>query len=106
MVVVGNVGIDTNVYLAGNEINFDVEANFTENLDYVGQAGGYAARGFAQLRYKTAFIGYVGEDYQGRHILNTFAKDSINTEAVFIDPEGTSCSKNFNTKELLAEYLA
>jgi len=49
VVVVGNVGIDTNVYLAGNEINFEVEANFTENLDYVGQAGGYATRGFAQL---------------------------------------------------------
>ena len=57
VVVIGNVGIDTNVYLAGDEINFQIESNFTENIDYVGQAGGYAARGFAQLGYRTAFIG-------------------------------------------------
>ena len=95
VVVVGNVGIDTNVYFQGNDINFEVEANFTENLDYVGQAGGYASRGFAQLGYKTAFIGYVGDDYQGRHILKEFARDGVNTEAVFIDPAGTSKSINF-----------
>jgi len=94
-VIVGNVGIDTNVYLTGNDINFEVEANFTENLDYVGQAGGYAARGYSQLGYKTAFIGYVGDDYQGRQILSEFAKDGINTDAVFIDPAGTSRSINF-----------
>lgn len=95
VVVIGNVGIDTNIYLAGQEINFKVEANFTENLDYVGQAGGYASRGFAQLGYKTAFIGYVGDDYQGKHILKEFARDGINTDAVFIDPAGTSRSINF-----------
>ena len=49
VVVVGNVGIDTNVYLPGSDIDFSVEANFTENFDYVGQAGGYASQGFAQL---------------------------------------------------------
>ena len=52
--VVGNVGIDTNVYIAGADIDFGVESNFTENLDYVGQAGGYAARGYAQLGKRTA----------------------------------------------------
>jgi len=39
-VVVGNVGIDTNVYFQGAEVDFGREANFTENLDNVGQAGG------------------------------------------------------------------
>lgn len=95
IVVIGNVGIDTNIYLDENEVNFDREADFPENLDCVGQAGGYTARGFAQLGYRTAFIGYVGGDFSGRYILDAFAKDSINTDAVFIDPAGTSRSANF-----------
>ena len=44
VVVVGNVGIDTNIYLPGADIDFNVESNFTENLDTVGQAGAYAAQ--------------------------------------------------------------
>lgn len=92
--VVGNVGIDTSVYMHGEDINLTVESNFTENIDYVGQAGGYTARGFAQLGYKTAFIGYVGDDFSGRFILDEFQRDGINTEAVFIDPAGTSRSIN------------
>ena len=95
VVVVGNVGIDTNVYVAGQDIDFQVEANFTENLDYVGQAGGYTSRGYAQLGKKTAFIGYVGDDYSGRFIREEFARDGIDTAAVFIDPRGTSRSINF-----------
>ena len=43
VVVVGAVGIDTCVYLPGRDIDFSVEANFGENLDYVGQAGGFSA---------------------------------------------------------------
>ena len=35
VVVIGAVGIDTNVYFFTNHIDFDVEANFTENIDYV-----------------------------------------------------------------------
>ncbi|MGB8647643.1 MAG: carbohydrate kinase family protein [Anaerolineae bacterium] len=93
VVVVGNVGIDTNVYSQG-EIDFSVEANFTENLDYVGQAGGYASRGFAQLGKRTAFIGYVGDDYQGRLIHEEFARDGVDTRALFVDPAGTSRSVN------------
>ncbi len=94
-VVVGNVGIDTNVYLHGNDIDFNVEANFTENVDYVGQAGGYTSRGYAQLGKKTAFIGYVGDDHNGRFIRETFAHDGIDTRALFIDPAGSSRSINF-----------
>jgi len=94
-VVVGNVGIDTNVYFHGAEVDFDREANFTENLDYVGQAGGYASRGYAQLGKRTAFVGYVGDDFGGRFIREEFACDGIDTSAVFIDPAGTSRSINF-----------
>jgi sugar/nucleoside kinase (ribokinase family) len=95
VVVVGSIGIDTNVYLSGDDIDFRVEANFTENLDYVGQAGGYASRGYAQLGKRTAFIGHVGEDYSGRFIREELARDGIDTTAVFIDPMGTSRSVNF-----------
>ncbi len=93
--VIGNVGIDTNVYAYGKDIDFTKEGSFTENLDYVGQAGGYASRGFAQLQRKTAFIGYVGDDYSGRFIREEFARDGIDMTALFIDPTGTSRSINF-----------
>jgi sugar/nucleoside kinase (ribokinase family) len=95
VVVVGSVGIDTNVYLAGSDIDFSVEANFTENIDYVGQAGGYASRGYAQLGKQTAFIGYVGDDHNGRFVREEFARDGIDTSALFVDPMGTSRSVNF-----------
>jgi sugar/nucleoside kinase (ribokinase family) len=93
--VVGNVGVDTNIYFHTDEIDFSVEANFTENLDYVGQAGGYISRGFAQLGYRTAFIGYVGDDHNGRYVREEFAGDGIDTSAMFIDPAGTGRSVNF-----------
>jgi acarbose 7IV-phosphotransferase len=92
--VVGNVGVDTNVYVHGRDIDFSVEANFTENIDYVGQAGGYSSRGFAQLQKRTAFIGYVGDDPNGRFVAEEFARDDIDMSAVFIDPAGTSRSIN------------
>ena len=94
-VVVGNVGIDTNVYFQGAEVDFGREANFTENLDNVGQAGGYASRGYAQLGKRTAFIGYVGDDFSGRFIRDELARDGVDTTTIFIDPAGTSRSINF-----------
>jgi sugar/nucleoside kinase (ribokinase family) len=95
VVVVGNVGVDTNVYAPGSGIDFSVESYFTENIDYVGQAGGYAGRGYAQLGKRTAFIGYVGDDHGGRFIHEEFARDGIDTNALFVDPGGTSRSINF-----------
>ena len=94
-VVIGNVGIDTNVYFHSDEPDFTRESNFTEDLDYIGQAGGYASRGYAQLGWRTAFIGTVGDDFSGRFIREEFAHDGIDTTALFIDPAGTSRSVNF-----------
>ena len=94
VVVVGNVGIDTNIYLQTDEIDFNVEANFTENMDYVGQAGGYVSRGFAQLGYRTAFIGSVGDDHNAQFVRQEFVGDGIDTTAMFIDPSGTARSVN------------
>jgi sugar/nucleoside kinase (ribokinase family) len=88
------VGIDTNVYFHGADVDFSREANFTENIDYVGQAGGYASRGYAQLGKRTAFIGYVGDDFSGRFIRDEFTRDGIDLSGVLIDPAGTSRSLN------------
>jgi sugar/nucleoside kinase (ribokinase family) len=94
VVVVGNVGIDTNVYRLSTAVDADVESTFSENLDCVGQAGGYASRGYAQLGKRTAFIGYVGDDFSGRFIREEFSRDGIDMQALCPDPEGTSRSVN------------
>jgi sugar/nucleoside kinase (ribokinase family) len=93
--VIGNAGIDTNVYFHSAEPDFTRESNFTEDLDTVGQAGGYAGRGYAQLGKRTAFVGYVGDDFSGRFIREELARDGIDLSALFIDPAGTSRSVNF-----------
>lgn len=94
VVVIGNVGVDTNVYLRDADIDWSVEANFTENIDNVGQAGGYAARGFRALGHPTAFIGHVGDDPNGRWIRDTFAREDIDARALWTDPAGTARSIN------------
>src|SRR5574341_2017576 len=99
VVVVGNVGIDTNVYPTGGEFDPQVESNFTENLDCIGQAGGYASLGYARLGKATAFIGTVGDDYQGRFIRDTFARERIHTAGLFVDPAGTSRSVNLMQRD-------
>lgn len=95
VVVVGSVGIDTNVYPYSGDIDFSVEANFTENIDYIGQAGGYASRGYNRLGKRTAFIGHVGNDHSGKYIAETLSKDGIDISGMFIDPMGTARSVNF-----------
>jgi sugar/nucleoside kinase (ribokinase family) len=77
VVVVGNVGFDTNIYLSSDTVDFTVETNFSKNLDTIGQAGGFSSRGFAQLGKKTAFIGYIGDDRNGRLIRQEFEIDDI-----------------------------
>lgn len=93
VVVVGNAGVDTNVYVGG-PVDLGVETHFTENLDAVGQSGGFVSRGYAQLGYATAFIGHVGEDGAGRMVREAFARDLIDTRALFVDPAGTARSVN------------
>jgi len=97
--VIGNVGVDTNVYPLGEEIDWSVEANFTRNLDYVGQAGGYSSRGWARLGRRTAFVGYVGDDFCGRFVRQELAGDGIDLSALFVDPAGTGRSVNMMFKD-------
>lgn len=99
ILVIGATGVDTNVYLNGREIDFTVEANFTENIDYVGQAGGYASRGFARLGKRVGLIDYVGDDYCGRLIRDELSADGIDLEGLFIDPSGTRRSVNFMSSD-------
>ena len=99
VVVVGAVGIDTNVYLYGDDIDFSVEANFSQNLDYIGQAGGYSAQIFSTLGYDTAFVGFVGDDMGGREIRQKFSQVGIDISALGIDPYGTKRSINFMYKD-------
>ena len=97
--VVGAIGIDTCVYLYGQDIDFNVEANFSQDIDYVGQAGGYASRLSKSLGRKTAFIGCVGDDFQGDFIRKTLQDDGIDIRALGIDPEGTHRSINLMYKD-------
>lgn len=94
VVVVGNIGVDTNVYLHGEDIDWTREANFTENLDNLGQAGGYACRGYAALGRTVGFIGHVGDDACGQWIRAGLSMMGVDTRALFLDPAGTSRSVN------------
>jgi len=94
VVVIGNVGIDTNVYLPGGDIDWSVEGNFTENLDCVGQAGGYASLGYARLGRHTAFIGHVGADPAGQVVREALQAEGIDLRGMSGDPGGTARSVN------------
>jgi len=94
VVVAGCIGIDTTVFLYGQDIDFNVEANFSQNIDCVGQAGGYCARGFRRLGNRVGFVGSVGADYNGDFIRRELASDGIET-LFFPDPVGTHRSINF-----------
>lgn len=94
VVVIGCAGVDTHVFLPGREVDWSVEANFTENLDTPGQAGVYASRGYAALGRRTAFIGNLGADACGDLVRAALIRDGIDTSGLFTDPAGTARSIN------------
>jgi len=95
VVVVGGVGIDTNVYLYGRDIDFSVEMNFSRNVDVVGGSGGYAARSYAALGLQTAFVGFVGDDMGGREVRRVLGADGVDLAGLAVCPHGTKRSVNF-----------
>ncbi len=99
VVVVGAAGVDTNVYLYGDDVDWSVESNFSRNLDYVGQAGGYSSRLFAQLGKRTAYLGPVGDDHNGQLVRDTLARDGIDLTGLFGDAAGTLRSVNIMYKD-------
>jgi len=72
----------------------EAEGNFTRNHDYVGQAGGFASRGYARVGYRTAFVGALGDDLAGAMARDALARDGVDLRGVFRDPEGTARSVN------------
>ena len=97
VVVIGNVGIDTNVNLAGPPDLIDglrEEGHFTSTVDYVGQAGGYTARAFVGLGWSTAFIGHVGDDPLGAWVRSELAADGLDLRGLAVDPAGTARTVN------------
>jgi sugar/nucleoside kinase (ribokinase family) len=94
VVVVGNAGVDTNVYLDREDLDPGTEGHFTRNLDYAGQAGGFASRGYARLGHRTAFVGALGEDAAGGMVRAALAGDGVDLRGIFTDPAGTARSVN------------
>jgi sugar/nucleoside kinase (ribokinase family) len=92
--VVGCIGIDTNIYLYNRDVDFSVESNFSENIDCIGQAGGYSTFGFRLLGRSVGFIGSVGDYHNGDFIRSQLR--ALNVESVLMhDPTGTHRSINF-----------
>jgi sugar/nucleoside kinase (ribokinase family) len=97
VVVVGNVGIDTKVFLPPSAVLDDIlreEGQFASDLDYVGQAGGFTSRGFARLGVRTSFIGHVGADPLGEWVRAELAADGVDLTGLGVDPTGTARSVN------------
>ena len=96
--VVGAIGVDTNCYLYNESIDYINEANFTQNIDGIGQAGGYCARISKALRNRTYFFGFIGNDWQGEMIKERFIKEQIE-HRFFLDEKGTKRSVNIVSKD-------
>ena len=99
VVVVGNAGLDTEVFLAGDAIDLTLDSQFTSNRDVVGQAGAYAARGFARLGRTTRYFGALGEDAAGHEVRRALASDGVLLYLIFTDPHGTARSVNLMTPD-------
>ncbi|MBA2248079.1 MAG: carbohydrate kinase family protein [Chloroflexia bacterium] len=93
-VVVGNAGIDTNVYLDWDALDPAVEAHFTRNVRYLAHAGGFAARGYARPGYPSAFLGALGHDPDGALVRDAFAREGVDATGIFTDRAGTASSVN------------
>ena len=96
--VVGAIGMDTNCYLYSETIDYINEANFTENIDGVGQAGGYCARLSKALGNRTYFFGFLGNDWQGEMIRQRFVEEQIEHQ-FFLEKKGTKRSVNIVSKD-------
>lgn len=94
VVVVGNAGMDLNVYLHSGRLDLEREAHFTRNVENVGQAGGYAARSYAALARRTAYFGAFGNDSAGQLVKDVLGEAGVDLSAVFEDPAGTARSVN------------
>lgn len=80
--VVGALGVDTVVYPPDSWAwDGASEGTLAEIQQVVAHGGGYAARGYAALGYRTAVVGHVGHDPEGDLVLSTLAADGIDLSA-------------------------
>ncbi|MGB9375249.1 MAG: carbohydrate kinase family protein [Jiangellales bacterium] len=80
--VIGAVGVDTVVYPPDSwSWGGQSEGTLAEIQHVVAHGGGYAARGYAALGYRTAFVGHVGQDADGALVRATLAADGVDLSA-------------------------
>lgn len=99
VVVVGNIGIESSIFLETAGIDFELKTTPAPSMECVGQFAGYSARGYRRLQRSTAIIAPVGEDLQGQIILDTLSNDGIDTRGIFINPLGTARTTNIVFRE-------
>ncbi len=75
VVVAGGFGIDSYVYALGERVG--AEVTFADVVDAPGQAGGYSARAFAALGFKTHAIAALGDDAHGAWVREELAAFDI-----------------------------
>ena len=93
--VVGNPGLDTLVVLAQDDPDLEADGHFVRNVDTVGHAAAFAARGCARLGHRTRLLGSTGADVIGGLVRDVLAADGVDLSLMFDDPTGTARSVNF-----------
>lgn len=92
--VVGNPGLDTLVLLAADELDLAADGHYVRNVDTVGHAAAFSARGLARLGHDVRILGAVGADAFGGFVTDVLAADGVATDLLFTDPAGTPRSVN------------
>jgi sugar/nucleoside kinase (ribokinase family) len=93
--VVGNPGLDTLVMVGEDEPDLHADGHFVRNIDTVGHAAAFSARGLARLGHRVRILGSVGDDPIGRMVTAVLADDGVDTSLLFQDTAGTARSVNF-----------
>lgn len=91
--VVGHPGLDTLVFLPSAEIDLSADGYFTRNVDTVGGAAAYTARGLAALGHDVRLLGALGTDPAGAAISAALRAAGVRLDT-FPDPAGSTRSVN------------
>ena len=92
--VVGNPGLDTLVLVGEDDPDLRADGHFVRNVDTVGHAAAFVARGLARLGHQVRILGAVGADPIGHLVTEVLADDGVDTSLLFTDPAGTPRSVN------------
>lgn len=97
VLVVGNPGLDTLVLLPCEVPDLSADGYFTRNVDTVGGAASYVARGAAALGHRVRLLGSIGADPAGATIRSVLTADGVDCSWVFPDAAGSTRSVNLIT---------